>query len=371
MAARPFDLADVPSSHRRPGDAPEALVRRPLPALQSRGPRVPARAGRPPATGRGPGEERPGAGRKLRRARQLPAFPRRPGAGGLGRQQPLHRSAQHRHLRRAGVRLRLWPDPHPDAGPGPVPGHRPNPDPRPFAAAGDQPDLPLRQPGAGEGAAVRPLDLRADRDRHRRGVLDLPARADHPDDGLGHVGRPALRGGLHVEGGTVPDLHDRHPAGGALWARQRRPRRLRAGHHRFRRAQGGGRALQRAGDGRVQAGGGPAELPDGGRGRPRSPAAGRAGLRRRPLRPAAPGGPALRPRSAAGAGEGPQGRRPFPPALHTGGTRHPHHHRGGGVRLARDLLALQSHAVAQELCLRHDGWRRLGKLPQLARSWRD
>ena len=40
---------------------------------------------------------------------------------------------------------------------------------------------------------------------------------------------------------------------------------------------------------------------------------------------------------------------------------------GGGVlRLARDLLALQPHAVAQELRLRHDGWRRLGELPQLA-----
>ena len=226
MAARRIDLPTFRPPRRRqcrPADAPAALSRRPLPALRSRWPcalllavavllplvAVLAKSVREPD----------GSFAGLANFRRFLADPAL--AGSVANSLTIA-ALSTVDLRRAGLRLRLWPHPHPDARSGPVPGHRPDPDPRAFAPAGDQPRLPLRQPGAGQGSAVRPLDLRADRHRHGRGVLDLPARADHPDHGPGHVRRAALRGGLRAQGGPVPDLHDRHPAGGALWAGQRR-----------------------------------------------------------------------------------------------------------------------------------------------------
>ena len=105
------------------------------------------------------------------------------------------RHRQHGHLRRARLRLRLCADAHDDARPRHVPARRAAAAARALAAAGDRPRLSLRQQGPGEAADVRRVDLRPDRHRHRRGLLDLSARADHPDDGARAVGRAALRGG--------------------------------------------------------------------------------------------------------------------------------------------------------------------------------
>ena len=49
--------------------------------------------------------------------------------------------------------------------------------------------------GLAKGLLFGALDLRPDRHRHRRGVLDLSARAHHPDDGAGHRRCAPLRSG--------------------------------------------------------------------------------------------------------------------------------------------------------------------------------
>ena len=161
---------------------------------------------------------------------------------------------------------------------------RADPDAGALAAAGDQPGLPVRQSGPGQGPAVRRLDLRADRHRHRRGVLDLPACADHHHHRTGDLRRAALRGGGGAARQSQPDLLDGDHPGRALRADQRGLRRLHPGDHRFRRAQGDRRPVQRAGDRHLQAGGRPAELPDGRRGRPDPAAAGGDRVRGRPGR---------------------------------------------------------------------------------------
>ena len=158
------------------------------------------------------------ARRQLRRPRQLPGLLRQPGAGQLDRQFGLHLRGQHRDLRAAGLRLRLWHHADLHARPRPVQDHRPDPDPGALAPAGDQPGLSVRQPGPGQGAAVRRLDLRADRHRHRRGVLDLSARADHHHHRTGDLRRAALRGRRGAARQPEPDLldgdHSRAPATG-------------------------------------------------------------------------------------------------------------------------------------------------------------
>ena len=119
----------------------------------------------------------------LRRPRQLRQLLRQPGAGApRSATASVIAVAQHGDLRAARLRLCLWADAHLHAGARPVPDHRPDPAPGAVAPAGDQPRLPVRQSGPGQGPAVRRLDLRPDRHRHRRGVLDLPACADHHHD---------------------------------------------------------------------------------------------------------------------------------------------------------------------------------------------
>ena len=230
----------------------------------------------------------------------------------------------------------------------PVPHRRADPAPGALAAAGDQPGLPVRQPGPGQGAAVRRLDLRADRHRHRRGVLDLPARADHPDDRTGDLRRAALRGGRRrcapARAGTFWTVTLPGARYGLISADLRR---LHAGDHRFRRAQGDRRPVQRAGDRHLQAGGRPAEFPDGRRGRPDPAAAGGARLRRRPHRAAAAVGPALGPRRALRA----EARPPRRPAVagHLLADRAARSWSMLGsrlLRLVRHLLALQPDARA-------------------------
>ena len=80
------------------------------------------------------------------------------------------------------------------------------------------------------------------------------------------------------------------------------------GGHRLRHRQGDRRAVQRAGDRRLQAGGRPAELRDGRGGRHGAAGAGRARLRDRPHGAAPPGRAALGARRAARAEAEPRAR---------------------------------------------------------------
>ena len=149
---------------------------------------------------------------------------------------------------------------------------------------------------------------------------------------------------------------------------QRGLRRLHARDHRLRRAQGDRRPVQRARDRHLQAGGRPAELPDGGRGRPDPASARRDRVPGRPDHAAtAVGAPVV----AGGAlrAEARPVRRPSDAGNMRGdraGDRH--HARRRVLRLDRHLLALQPDPELQELRFRPDGWRRLGQLLQLARD---
>ena len=76
----------------------------------------------------------------------------------------------------------------------PVTAHRADTAAGALAPAGHQPRLPVRQPGPRQRRAARRIDIRADRHRHRRGVLDLSACPDHHHDRTRDLRRAALRG---------------------------------------------------------------------------------------------------------------------------------------------------------------------------------
>ena len=131
------------------------------------------------------------------------------------------------------------------------------------AAVGHFADLPVRQSGPAQTISVRRLHIRPHRDHHRAGVLLFSACADHRCHRIAAVGCPAIRGrrcSRHIQGAH---FSHRNAAGRKVRHSQCRVRRVHAGGNRFRHCQGDRRPVQRAGDGCLQAGRGPAEFRDG------------------------------------------------------------------------------------------------------------
>ena len=265
----------------------------------------------------------------------------------------------------AGVRLRLRAHALAHAAARALQDDRARPDPRSLAPARARPRLPLRQPGARQGAAPRAQHLRADRHRHGRGLHDVPARAPHHPGGAGPRRRAALRGGGGAAGVAAAHLLDGDAARRALRADQRDVRRVHHRDHRLRRAQGHRRAVQRAGDRRLQAGDRPAELSDG-RGRQRhAPGAGGLRVPGRSRRAPPPGGAPVGPRRALRAPPAARLRPRDARLLRRGRRRHPHDRRGLAVRGRGEVLSLQPDPDRGALRLRPEGRWRLGVLLQL------
>ena len=130
----------------------------------------------------------------------------------LGLEQPDRRADHDRDHRAARLRLRLRADPQLHPGQGPVQDDRHGADPGAFAPARHRADLSVRQPGHGDVADVRPRRLRPDRDRDGRGLLHLPARADHRAHRAVGRRRQALRGGDGAAREQAQDLLDGDPA---------------------------------------------------------------------------------------------------------------------------------------------------------------
>ena len=248
--------------------------------------------------------------------------------------------------------------------------HRPGADPRPVDAARAFVHLPLRQPGRAEGRAAlgRPHpDLRAAGHGARHGFLGVPARGDDPAR-LARAGRRALvrsrRCPRHV--GMAP-FPDRDAPG-----RQVRPHlgddgRVHDGDRRVRRAQDHRRALPGPCGRRVQAGDRAAELPHG-RGGWLDPPSARGRCVRGRLSGAA---------EAAGAAHHAQRAVCAAPVAGTGSCvprardprfdRHARRDRHGGVRLVREVLALQPFAHDAALHVRLRGGRARARIPQQPR----
>ena len=220
------------------------------------------------------------------------------------------------------------------------------------AAARHRAGLPLRHPGADQGAAVRALHLRPDRHRDRGGVLHPAARHHHPDHLAVHRRRPPVRSGGGAAREPNEDLLHRHSARLPVRPHQRRVRGVHPRDHGFRGAQGHRRGLQRAGHRRLQAGDRAAELRDGGGGERRAPHSGRARIRRRPRGAAPAGRPALLARGGAGAEAEPHLRRRDARLLRAGERVPDRHAWRVPVRGARQVLPLRPELRPAELRLR-------------------
>ena len=149
---------------------------------------------------------------------------------------------------------------------------------------------------------------------------------------------------------------------------QRSFRGVHAGGDRLRHRQGDRRPVQRACNRCLQAGGRPAEFRDGRGGRHGAARARRARLRHRPHRAAAAGGAAVGARGAARAEGKPRARRRADGLLpdHRGYSGRRARHRDLG--LVHHLLAVQSHAHAEELRFRQFRSGRLGPVLHLGRD---
>ena len=290
--------------------------------------------------------------RPIRRTGELLALLRHPGAVAVHRQQLLRRGDQYRHRHLARVRLRLCADTHLHEVQGLFQDHGDGSAAQSVSAQGHRTRVLVRQSGRAEQPAVRSFHLRADRNHHGLGVLDLsPRSADHLDRAR-DFGHAPVRGGRGPEDRTAPDLLLRHPARCALRAHQRHHRRVHPGVHRLRRAQGDRRQLQRPRHRHLQGGHRPAEFRDGGGGVGGAPDPGRGRIPHRPRGDAQADRPAFRPRGSLRTEAEPLGR-PRDAALL------PDHHlpdpRGSGhgpVRGAREVLALQPRTDARELLVR-------------------